>query len=71
MSSGGEATGEVRWSSCWAAGTHFANLLIAKDPPVGVLQQLGNQRLEAPVAEPATRGQRARRGARCDVRRRG
>ena len=36
MSSGGEATGEVRWSSCWAAGTHFANLLISKDPPCRV-----------------------------------
>ena len=36
MSSGGEATGEVRWSSCWAAGTRFVNLLIAKDPPCRV-----------------------------------
>ena len=33
MSSGGEATGEVRRSSRWAASTRCVNLLLAKDPP--------------------------------------
>ena len=33
MSSGWEATGEVRWSSRWAASTRCVNLLLAKNPP--------------------------------------
>ena len=37
MSSGGEATGEVRRSSRWAASTRCVNLLLAKDPPCNQL----------------------------------
>ena len=33
MPSGWEATGEVRWSSRWAASTRCVNLLLAKNPP--------------------------------------
>ena len=33
MPSGWEATGEVRWSSRWAAGMRFVNLLLASNPP--------------------------------------
>ena len=33
MPSGWEATGEVRWSSRWAASTRSVNLLLAKNPP--------------------------------------
>ena len=33
MSSGWEATGEVRWSSRWAASTRCVNLLLASNPP--------------------------------------
>ena len=33
MPSGWEATGEVRWSSRWAASTRCVNLLLASNPP--------------------------------------
>ena len=36
-SSGGEATGEVRWSSRWAASTRCVNLLLASNPPCNYL----------------------------------
>ena len=38
MPSGWEATGEVRWSSRWAASTRCVNLLLAKNPPCRILQ---------------------------------
>ena len=42
MPSGWEATGEVRWSSRWAASTRCVNLLLAKNPPCrGYAQTLG------------------------------
>ena len=49
MSSGWEATGEVRWSSRWAASTRCVNLLLASNPPCTL-------RHDVPTAAAASEG---------------
>ena len=47
MPSGWEATGEVRWSSRWAASTRCVNLLLAENPPcrIGTNLPMSQQQL--------------------------